>query len=172
MRTLTLSVLTLLLIPSLQAAAPLTLRFVDFYNLNPLLVRYENNKAIPSNALGLDLRSPRAKVDFFFDNRTENWTGGNTLRLKIYSENANGACVNLVITPEGFGKSYWLYAITADWKGWKTLSIPLSQMRAVNKDDHVLPATFPAIEKLVLYNFGWGIELKDPTNLWAASADS
>jgi len=157
------------------AGAPLTLSLGEIASDEKPFIRYKKGEKIPPNSVWLDFVPENRKATILFSQKDGDWEGGVMIKLRLYTEIANGEPLNIVITPagagtpEGYGLSYWHHQLRADWAGWKTVTLILgSDLRPVNKEGFRLPDKFPKIEQLQFFNFGWEIERGSTSgNLWA-----
>ena len=82
-------------------------------------------------------------------------SGVASVNMWVHSAVANGAKIGFILhsddaaTPE---KDYYAHTFVVDWSGWKELSIPLADMRAVRA-----PAGFQAIQDVYFVASGYGV---------------
>jgi len=63
---------------------------------------------------------------------SSNWAAVSTIKIPIYSSEANGEVINVVICKDKSKPSlgYFLKKITVDWTGWKLVEIPRSEFES------------------------------------------
>lgn len=96
------------------------------------------------------------------DKLAKDQTGTRALKFWVFSESANGATINVILTSRKDPKvfSYYYGKFPIDFTGWRQITIP-AQALAPNRD----PAGWNQIEMLQFNADGWGVTPKADTDL-------